>query len=369
MLEAAGTLGFEVIREYIDRHSLSKLLGAFRNQAGAQPLHRGGSGTFQGPYYGIAQPSSRLTFAQFQFVLMELCLDLPDHEAEAIFCTIVGSLDGTMGFADLIWEIRAEPCDQSGRWGRRREGQIWVEGRPGPSACVRPTRRSGYSVGGYRPAPKVPELTAHQPLPPPPPEFRVAPTLSNQFVNGGNVLATHWVVGLEGDGPEKRKPPPRPVKTSYPRNPTSAYPSGLLHGDEDDGDRWSQGGVGQRRPPQLPFGAARVQPPQRSGYTAEKLLDLGVPEPPAAPSMPQPLPVATVLPRDPWTSGYNRGQANNVLKEAWAEKLNAPASKPLPPEVRVASTLQSGFTTSRSICATDGARGQGGLCAFCRMTG
>jgi len=369
MLETAGTLGFEVLREYIDRHPLSKLLGAFRNQSGAQLLHRGGSGTFQGPYYGIAQPSSRLTFAQFQFVLMELCLNLPDHEVEAIFCTIVGSLDGTMGFADLIWEIRAEPCDRSGRWGRRREGQIWVEGRPSPSAGVRPTRRSGYSVGGYRPAPKVPELTAHQPLPPPPPEYRVAPTLNNQFVNGGNVLATHWVVGQEGDGPEKHKPPPHPAKTSYPRNPTSAYPSGLLHGDEDDGDRWSRGGVGQRRPPQLPTGAARVQQPQRSGYTAEKLLDLGVLEPPAAPSMPQPLPAATVLPRDPWTSGYNRGRATNVLKEAWAKKCNAPAPKPPPPEVRVAPTLRSGFTTSCSICATDRARGQGGKCAFCRMTG
>jgi len=102
---------------------------------------------------------------------------------------------------------------------------------------------------------------------------------------------------------------------------------------------------------------------------AEKPLDLSVPEPPAVPPVPPPPPAATVLPRDPWTSGYNRGQATNVLKEAWAEKLNAPAPKPPPPEVRVAPTLRSGFTSNNPAESADRARGQSGKCAFCRMTG
>jgi len=367
MPESPGTIGFEVMRGYLDSHPTSKLVGAFRGQA-QQPLHRfgNGSGTFHGPYFGISQPSARLTFAQFQHALMELCLDLPDSEAEAIFCTIAGSIDGLISLPDLLRELHAEPCDRSQRWRPQRIGQVWTDGRPAPSASVQPTRRSGYTVGGYRPAPPPPEPPLHHRAPPPPPpEHRVAPTLSNQFVNGANVLAAQWTMGPSGDM-GRAPPPPLPPKTSYGR-PTSGYPIQLLHGDPDEDNRWEREGIGQTRPPWSEGGPVRVLPVQRSGFTASIPLELGNDEPevPPPPQLP-PGPVRVVGNKP---SGYNRGNATNVLKEAWAEKEWQPRAKPEPREYRVAPTLSSGFTRSCSLCEADRVQGRPGKCAFCRMHG
>lgn len=363
MPEAPGTIGFEVIRAYLDSHPVARLVGAFRGQA-QQPLHRfaDGQGTFRGPYFGISQPSARLTFKQFQYALMELCLDIPDSEAKAIFCTIAGSLDGTIGIGELVRELRADPCDRSERWRPQRAGQVWADGRPAPSAGVRPTRRSGYTVGGYRPAPPI-EPPSHRTPPPPPPEHRVAPTLSSQFVNGANVLAAQWTMGPSGE--MGRPPPPLPEpKTSYGR-PVSGYPMRLLHGEPDEGDRWDRDGIGQHRPPRPQGGPVLVLPANRSGYTATSRLDLGNDEPPLPSPLP-PAPPSVVYPTGSKPSGYNRGQETNVLKEAWAEQPWKPRPKPPPREVRVAPTLQSGFTQHCSLCpAEDRSR----KCAFCRMHG
>ena len=92
-MSAPGTNGLELLRIWIDQHRqrttnkrLTLLLGAFRGQS-TRPLYRfsRGGGSFRGPYYGIDQPSDKLTLDQFRNAILELRITMPLAESEAIF--------------------------------------------------------------------------------------------------------------------------------------------------------------------------------------------------------------------------------------------------------------------------------------------
>jgi hypothetical protein len=215
-------------------------------------------------------------------------------------------------------EIKADPCDASGRWARSSKltGQHQPPNDDPPSvAGVVPTRRSGYTGGGWRAPPPPPK--PHRPAPPPPEKenYRVAPTRSGPYVDGANVLSSQIRMGIdEAEAPEWRKPPQLVPKVMHPRRTPSGYANGhAVHAPDVDPDadsgRWQRESIGQRRaPPALPtappFGSVR---PSESGFTHEASIFLGgaPPEPPPAPLQP---PAYTVLPSQPWLSGYNRGQ-------------------------------------------------------------
>jgi len=371
-----GFLGFEVLRAYASQHSHSKLIGALRGQF-AQPQHRFGSGhgTFKGPYYGIDQASPRLTLAHFSNALNELQLNLPSGEIEAIFKVIAGSLDGTIGLAELLREIRAEPCDASVRWGRKRTGQIWAGGRQLDNAKVVPTQRSGYSDGGYRKAPLLQAENVPPPRPKPPPVsstpgYRVAPSDPTPYNSGANVLRTNILFGpAEETGEWHRKPPSGPPKVSRGKLGHSGRGpqlTGTMAEKFDDLDRWNRDGIGQRRPPPVvPNPHARVLAPDPSGFTrAESLFIGGEPEPPPPPPPPPVMPI--VLQANPWVSGYNRSEWSSLQarKEAWAndEAPKKPCKEPT--EFFVAPSRESGWVSNECRVSNEDRPGQ---CAFCRM--
>lgn len=377
-----GFLGFEVLRAYADQHSNSKLIGALRGQI-AQPQYRFGSGhgTFRGPYYGIDQASPRLTLPHFRNLLKELNLNLPEGEVDAVFLVIAGSLDGTVGLAELLREIRAEPCDRAARWGRKHTGQIWAEGRrTEPNVRVVPTARSAYSDGGWRKAPVRQAENVPPPRPQPPPvhgeglPYRVAGSDPTPFNSGANVLRTNIVFGpSEETGTWHRKPPPPPPKVSRGKATHSGRGPQLHSTSDNDPDRWRRDSIGARRPPPVLPVNARVLPPDPTGFTrAESLFIGGEPEP--LPPPPPPPMQPTVLAPSPWVSGYNRGERRDHLqlrKEAWANEGASPKKKPVAPsEYYVAPSRESGWVSNEcTLCAKEGLEGRPGQCAFCRLHG
>ena len=80
------------------------LLGAFRGQA-FRPQYRfsRGAGSFRGPYYGIDQPSDKLTLDQFRNALIELRINMPLAESEAIFA-VMADQHGMVGIQELMKE-------------------------------------------------------------------------------------------------------------------------------------------------------------------------------------------------------------------------------------------------------------------------
>lgn len=331
-----------------------------------------GQGTFSGPYFGIDQPSDKLNLDQFRNALMELHIHLPLSESEAIYA-VMADEHGLVGIIDLMREIKADPCDASGRWARSSKltGQHQPPNDDPPSvAGVVPTRRSGYTGGGWRAPPPPPK--PHRPAPPPPEKenYRVAPTRSGPYVDGANVLSSQIRMGIdEAEAPEWRKPPQLVPKVMHPRRTPSGYANGhAVHAPDVDPDadsgRWQRESIGQRRaPPALPtappFGSVR---PSESGFTHEASIFLGgaPPEPPPAPLQP---PAYTVLPSQPWLSGYNRGQQQNIMKEAWAdEPVRAPAE---PQECVIYPTRSSGFTHECTMC--EARDPNAGKCALCRL--
>ena len=380
MSSPAGLRGLEMLRAYTEknRRNLTALLGAFRNQS-ARPLYRfaGGRGTFHGPYYGIDQPSDKLTLDQFRNALLELHLELPLAETEAIF-TAMADAHGRVGIVDLVREVRAEPCDRSGRWGRSGLGEPLVADGVAHPADVQPTRRSGYSGGGWRPAPRAP---AYRPAPAPDKEnsHRVAPTLSSAYRSGANVLSSQISLGDDARQwrePPPPPPPPPPSKAKVgPGGHGSAYAQPLLHAaGADTADRWRRDGIGVRRPPPPPPASVREARPSSSGYTHPSSLHLGGGDdaPRAAPPT-QPV-VWSVAPRNPWQSGYNRGERDLIgpAREAWVPEDwerrgigRDPTAEPPPVDTIVLPTRQSPFTCS--LCEVERDRGRPGQCAFCRM--
>ena len=91
------------------KNRLRLLLGAFRNQV-VRPQYRfcSGGGSFNGPYYGIDQPSDKLTLDQFRNALIELNIDLPLEESEGIFAVMADS-HGLLGIQDFLREMKADP--------------------------------------------------------------------------------------------------------------------------------------------------------------------------------------------------------------------------------------------------------------------
>ena len=377
--ERHGVIGFELLRDLFASQPLSKLLGAFRGQA-RTPQYRfaSGHGSFSGPYYGIDQASARLSFEQFRMALIELMLDLPDGEAEAIFATIAGGLDGTLSLSELIRELRADPCDRTGRWGRRRVGQIWAPARDAnPSVNVRPTQRSAYTAeGGWRKAPTLQKENVTQPPPPPPPPYRVAPPDRTQYNSGANVLSSQVKLGPNAETGYRKPPPPPKVSTAARGRWTHSGRGPQLHASGNDTDCWKDNEkIGQhRRPaPSLPSHIRVV--PSASGFTHGSSFRLGseVPEPPPPPPPPPAAPV--ILQSQPWVSGYNRSGRDSIQarKEAWAEaEWRAPPPAPPPKsEFKVAPGHLSGWVANEcSLGVQEPAAGNAlGKCAFCRMEG
>ena len=385
-----GQIGFDILRNYIESNSRRRvlLLGAFRGKA-VKTQHRfsRGAGTFSGPYYGIDQASDKLSLDLFRTALLELHINLPLEESEAIF-TAMADENGLVGIVDLIREIKAEPCDRSGRGSRSRYGQQFKPSHEPLSKAhhdrVAPTLRSGYTGerGWVRPAHRpAPEAPSHRAPPPPPPEAMPHPSLvrdkRGQFHNGANVLSSNVSLGSDAsvkaasrssvEPPKHRKAPaPPPPNIAYPRN----VPSAFIHeqtytdvSDPMDEDRFvtSAAALHRRAPPPLP-----VQPdvrslsrPSTSGFTHGASIFVGGEKEKPPPTAPPPPPPGPVLPRKPWTSGYNRSENIKVgrpdMKEAWAEGENpyqrygipnepAPTPKPQPdaivmPTVRTSTQL------------------------------
>jgi len=375
----AGRQGLEMLRTYIDasnkRYTL--LLGAFRGQA-KRPEYRfaGGRGSFAGPYFGIDQASDKLSLDQFRNALMELHINMPLAESEAIFAVMADAY-GLVGIVDLMREMKAEPCAASGRLYRASKGvgQHYPESAETPAtAYVVPTRRSGYSSGGWRAPPPPPKPHRAAPSAPEKENYRVAPTRSGPFVGGANVLSSQIRMGI--DEPEQppawRKPPPPPAAVMHPRRTPSGYAnSSAVHSADPDApadeDRWQRESIAARRaPPALPAHRGKVRPSE-SGFTHESSIFRGTP-PPAAPPPRRRAPVAyAVGPKTPWVSGYNRSERPNIAKEAWADMLPSEAPPEAPPaECVIRPTPHSGYTSEQPDAHRE--RNQpSGQCAFCRL--
>ena len=230
----AGLLGFDILRRYVESNKRRvALLGAFRGKAIKSEFRFAGGGSFSGPYFGIDQPTDKLTCVLratnvrsrmaatslsprlaassrfhaldsppenalfdprsslityvyvpsrrldlFRLALLELYISMPLEESEAIFRSMADE-NGMVGIVDLMRECRAEPCDSSARFNRQRYGQQFAPSKaPVRTERVAPTRSSAYTRDPpwvprpqHRPAPQMPVTErAHRKPPPPPPQ-------------------------------------------------------------------------------------------------------------------------------------------------------------------------------------------------------
>jgi len=373
-----GFIGLEILRSYIDkrRSNLTSLLGAFRGQCN-YPQHRlAGLGTWSGPL-NLESASARLTIGAFRAALVEVGISLPESETEAIFRVM--AVDGTVSIAQLLRELRLDPCDRSGQWGRQGVGQNYLEPSSAPPSIqgVAPSLRSGYTQGPHmglrvpfevEPPPKPKEAFAR----------RVAPTRSSGYsasVATGEALRHRGTMPREAPAaaPADAAALASEVATIFLTRPRSAalYPVGLLHSADPDGDEWKREGIGRSRPKSAAPTRSFPAPAENSGYTRSTGVDLRQPE-----AMAERAPErewASSDERYPWTSGYSRGsRRTGVAPEAWAGTFEREgighATLPAPPPgpMRVAPTRHSGYHQTCQTCEMNKARGSG-LCAFCRV--
>ena len=432
-MSAPGTNGLELLRIWIDQHRqrttnkrLTLLLGAFRGQS-TRPLYRfaRGGGSFRGPYYGIDQPSDKLTLDQFRNAILELRITMPLAESEAIF-TVMADSDGLIGITELMKELRAEPCDASNR---RAASKVIGQHASGDIAGVRmdrvaPTMRSGYTPGGYRAPPPPPKLAQQphrtapkmnkenfRPLEPDEDSMRVMYDRTGPFANGSNVLRSTVGESMAEPPaaapphvPQHRKAPTRPPTILYPRRTPSAFANepGVRAADADpqgDSRFRNTDKIGYRRPPPPPPvpPGTRVAP-SMSGFThQDNLFPAGgeAPQreaPPPPPAQSSGVPVRVLKSRG-WVGGYTRserigpdgeqsGRPEDQLeiqarKEAWARASPfAQGQLPhgtrpyvAPPDSIIVPTQRTGFTSECSQDASEAmtAGPPGSKCAMCRL--
>lgn len=312
-----GFIGLDILRQYIEkrRSNRTALMGAFRGQC-TQPQHRSkGLGTWNGPL-NLESASARLTIGHFRRSLAELGIILPDSESDAIFHVM--SVGGTVSVADLLREIRLDPCDRNSQWGQG-VGQNYLKpsSMPAPKGFMLPTMRSGYTQGPHR-GPLAPFDAAllveplRENL-----SSRIAPTRGSGYANSvasNNALVSHGRL-LQKEVEVVRTLDAATLGSQaaaiFRSRPKSAGGTifattpGLLHTANPDGDEWTREGIGRNRPKSAAPTHGNPARTEGSGYTRLGGVPLAQPHG-MVESKPERV-WARAEERFPWTSGYNRG--------------------------------------------------------------